>query len=195
MTQLAVLLLTLAAPTADDAKKPVVPPAARVTITAELACLHCTYGQGDGCAVCLNLGEKTPVLLAGKAAKQFEDERLSNKVVVAEGTLSLNKDKRLVLTSDNAHVYTDKDKGKAPDKGLVRVAGNACCAKCNLELCDECTVAIKNAALPIVLDGKLAAQHAMEGKEPQPSTAVGKLFLDKKGLLRLDATKFEMNKK
>jgi hypothetical protein len=193
MTKLAVLVLALAVPAADkDAKKPA---PARVTITAELACLHCTYGLGDNCAVCLNLGEKTPVLLAGKTVKQFEQDSLTKKVVVAEGTLALTKDKYLVLTSDEGRFWTDKDKGKAPDKGMVLVAGNACCGKCNLELCDECTVAIKNADFPIVLDGKLAAQHAMEGKDPQPSTAVGKVFLDKKGLLRLEATKFEMLKK
>jgi len=41
------MLLALAAAGADkEAKKPA--PAARVTITAELACLHCTFGEGDG---------------------------------------------------------------------------------------------------------------------------------------------------
>ena len=194
MNPFAVLVLALAAPCADkEAKKPV--PPAKVIITAELACLHCTYGQGDSCATCLNLGEKTPVLLAGKTAKQFEPDSLSKKVVVIEGTLSVNKDKRLVLTADEGRFHGDKDKGKAPEKGQAFVTGNACCGKCNLELCEECTVAIKNADFPIVLDGKLAAQHAMEGKDPQPSTAAGKLFLDKRGLIRLDAAKFEMLKK
>src|SRR5262245_59427073 len=104
MTQFAVLLLSLAAG-ADDAKKPV--PPARVTLTAELACTHCTFGEGDTCAVCLKIDDKTPVLLAGKTAKQFSDESLTKKVVVIEGVLSVNKDKRLVLTSDEGRFYTD----------------------------------------------------------------------------------------
>src|SRR6266581_2267465 len=106
MTQLAVLLLALTTPAVDqgttDAAKTAAP--ARVTITAELACLHCTFGEGDHCAVCLKVDDQTPVVLEGKAAQQFEEARLSKKVLVAEGTLSVDKDKRLVLTSDNAHL-------------------------------------------------------------------------------------------
>jgi len=191
MTQLAVVLLALAAG-AEEAKPQ---PAARVTVTAELACMHCTFGEGDTCAACLKLDDKTPLLLAGKVAKQFADESLTKKVVVITGAVTVTKERRLVLTGDDGHFLTDKDKGKAPEKGQARVEGNACCAKCNLNLADECTVAIKNASYPIVLDGKLAAQHAMEGKDLQPSAAVGKLFVDKRGLLRLDAAKFEMSKK
>jgi hypothetical protein len=156
--------------------------------------MHCTFGEGDHCAVCLKLDDKTPVLLAGKTAKQFEEDRLSGKVVVIEGTLSLNKDKRLVLTSDAGRFFTDADRNKAPAKGEVRVVGLACCGKCDLGLCDECTLAIKNAGNPIVLDGKLAAQHAEEGKEAKQATVTGKLFLDKRGLIRVEAKKVEVKK-
>src|SRR5437763_16427319 len=109
-----VLPLLLALSIAAD--KPV-PPAAKTTVTAELACLHCTFGEGDGCAVCLKVDDKTPVLLAGKVARQFEEMRLSKKVVVVEGVLSLDKNKHLVLTGDSGRLYTDKDKGKCPDEG------------------------------------------------------------------------------
>jgi predicted nucleic acid-binding protein len=195
MTRLAVIVLALAAAgaTADD-KKPEQAPSAQVAITAELACMHCTFGEGESCAVCLKLDEKTPILLAGKTAKQFEEDSLSKKVVVIEGALSLNKDKRLVLTSDAGRLLTDADKGKVPEKGEARVVGLACCGRCDLALCDECTLAIKNAGGPIVLDGKLAAQHAEEGKEAKMVTTTGKLFIDKRGLLRLDAKKVEFKK-
>src|SRR5438552_15034249 len=105
MTTVASLLLAFAvyAPV-GDAKQPKPPASARVTITAELACLHCTFGQGENCAVCLKLDDKTPLPLAGKAAKEFEEMRLSKKLLVAEGTLSLDKDKRLLLTRDKAHL-------------------------------------------------------------------------------------------
>ncbi len=190
MTQLVCLLLAVTT-SADgkETKKPA--PPARVVITAELACLHCTFGEGDSCAVCLKLDDKTPVLLAGKAAKEFEEMRLDRKVLVAEGTLSINKDKRLVLTSNSAHLYTDKDKGKVPEKGQARVTGASCCGKCDLELCDQCAVAIKNGTFPIVLDGKLAMQHVKEGKDAKLVTATGKVFIDKRGLLRLEALKLE----
>jgi hypothetical protein len=181
-------LVLLAALPAADQKAPAKPaaPAARVTVTAETACLHCTFGEGEHCALCVKLDDKTPVLLEGKAAKPFFAARLDGKVVVAEGTLALSKDKRLVLTCDNVHAWTDKDKGKSPDKGKVRVAGTACCGQCDLGVCDACTLAVGNGTLPVVLDGKLAAGHA-EAKDGQTLTAVGKLFRDKRGLLRLQA--------
>ncbi|HXG10584.1 MAG TPA: hypothetical protein VNK04_12555 [Gemmataceae bacterium] len=196
MTRLAMILLALAVPAAiaDDKKPAPEPSAAQVVITAELACLHCTFGEGDACAVCLKVDDKTPVLLAGKSAKQFAEDRLSGKVVVIEGTLSLNKDRRLVLTSDQGRLVTDKDKEKVPAKGQARVVGIACCGRCDLAVCEECTLAIKNAAQPIILDGQLAAQHAEEGKEAKPVTAIGRLFLDKRGLVRLDAGKVEFKK-
>jgi len=192
MTTLSFVLLA-ALPGADQKApaKPAAPPA-RVTVTAPTACLHCSFGEGEDCALCLKLDDKTPVLLDGKAAKPFFASRLDGKVVVAEGTLALSKDKRLVLTCDNVHAYSDKD--KAPEKGKVRVAGTACCGSCDLNVCDECTLAVANGALPVVLDGKLAAGHA-EAKEGQTLTAVGRLFRDKRGLLRLQADSADLKKK
>jgi hypothetical protein len=193
MSSLPALLLCLAVTAADKDAKPA-PQPARVTVTAELACLHCTFGEGDGCAVCLKLDAKTPVLLAGKIAKQFHEDRLGKKVVVVEGTLSRNKDKRLVLTGDSGRFYTDKDKGKVPAKGEVRVAGKACCGQCDLKVCDECTLAVVNGKLPIILHGKLASGHAEKG-DGKTITASGKLFIDKRGLVRLDARKVDLGKK
>ena len=92
-------LVLLAALPGADQKAPARP--ARVTVTAETACLHCTFGEGEHCALCLKLDDKTPVLLDGKAARPFFASRLDGKVVVAEGTLALSKDKRLMLTCDN----------------------------------------------------------------------------------------------
>jgi hypothetical protein len=194
MTTLTFVLLA-ALPGADQKApaKPATPPA-RVSVTAPTACLHCSFGEGEDCALCLKLDDKTPVLLEGKAARPFFEGRLDGKVVVAEGTLTLSKDRRLVLTCENVHAWTDKDKGKAPEKGKVRVAGTAVCGQCDLGVCDECTLAVGNGALPVVLDGKLAAGHA-EAKEAQTLTAVGKLFRDKRGLLRLQAESVDLKKK
>jgi hypothetical protein len=192
MIRLALILLAATA-VADD-KKPT-PPAAQVVITAELACLHCTFGEGEGCAVCLKLDDRMPVMLAGKTAKQFAEDRLGKKLVVVEGTLTLDKDQRLLLTSDQGRFFTDADKGKAPARGETRVVGDACCGRCDLGLCEECALAIVNSTRPVVLDGKLALQHAEQGKEAQTVTAVGRLFLDKRGVLRLDATRVELKKK
>ena len=194
MTSLALVLLA-ALPGADQkAPAKVAAPPARVTVTAETACLHCSFGEGEDCALCLKVDDKTPVLLEGKAAKPFFEGRLERKVVVAEGTLAVSKDKRLVLTCDNVHAWTDKDKGKAPEKGKVRVAGTACCGSCDLGVCDECTLSVANGGLPVVLDGKLAAGH-VEAKEGQTLTAVGKLFRDKRGLLRLQADSVDLKTK
>jgi hypothetical protein len=103
MTPLTLALLLVAAPANADKDKPAkTSPPARVVITAEVACLHCTFGEGDGCAVCLKLDDKTPLVLAGKAAKELFEHRLSKKVVTLEGALSLNKDKRMQLTSEVA---------------------------------------------------------------------------------------------
>ena len=100
MTILSLLLaLSVAAEKPEPPKAAV---AAKVTVTAPLACLHCTFGEGDGCAVCLKLDDKTPLVLAGKAAKELHSLRLSKNVVTLEGTLSLTKEKRMQLTSDTA---------------------------------------------------------------------------------------------
>jgi hypothetical protein len=194
MVPTTLLLLALTVPAVDDAaKKP--DPAARVTITAEVACLHCTFGQGDGCAACLALDDKTPVVLEGKAAKQFVDERFSKKVLVVEGVLSINKDKRLVLTSDDAHVLSDKDKGKAPAKGEVRIVGTSCCAHCDLGVAKSCAVAIKNATFPVVLQGKLAEQCNDEDRDARVAVGTGKLSQGADGQLRLDVKQLTIEKK
>src|SRR5207247_877698 len=163
--------------------------------------------EGDGCAAALKIDDKTPILLEGKAGKEFFKARFDKKVLVASGSLTINKDKKLVLTSDDAHVLSDADKGKAPlqgqvrvvgtpvcdvaDKGKgapsgqVRVVGTPVCGRCELALCDECTLAILNAAAPIILDGDLASQHAEEGKGSRQASVVGKPYIDKRGLLRV----------
>jgi hypothetical protein len=197
MTQLAVLLLALTIPAAGQvpAETPKAAAPAQVTITAELACLHCTFGEGDGCAVCLKLDDKTPVVLAGQAAKQFAEDRLSQKVVVVEGVLTIGENKRLLLTSKNARLHTEQDKTKAPVKGQTLAVGAPCCGHCDLKVTDGCTLAIVNTRFPIVLDGKLATQYAEEAQGAKAVTVEGKLFLDKQGLLRLQATKVEINNK
>ncbi len=192
MVQTALVLLALAVPAADDAKK--TDPAARVTVTAEVACLHCTFGQGDGCAACLALDDKTPIVLEGKAAKQFMEDRFSKKVLVVEGVLSINKDKRLVLSSDDAHVLNDKDKGKAPEKGEVRITGTSCCAHCDLGIAKSCAVAIKNATFPIVLQGTLAEKCNEEDRDAKVAVGTGKLSLDANGVLRLDVKQLTIGK-
>jgi hypothetical protein len=116
-------------------------------------------------------------------------------VLGAGGTLSLNKDKRPVLTNGEARLVDEKDKGKIPEKGQVQVKGTQCCGHCDLDLCTECTVAVKNAAFPIILDGKLALQHSSEGMEAKTFVATGRLFIDKRGLVRLDAVKLDTEKK
>src|SRR5262245_418432 len=125
MRWLAILLLQPLSAAADqDKEKP--PPPARVTVNAELACLHCTFGGGEQCAVCLKLDAKTPLVLTGKAVKEFEDARLEKKLLVATGTLARDKDKRLVLATENAALFADvkeKDKDKAPAAGQARVEG------------------------------------------------------------------------
>jgi hypothetical protein len=179
MPYTAILMLALVAPSAnEDAKKG--PPAAKVTVTAESACLHCTFGVGDSCALCLKLDETTPVVLEGKPSEEFFENRLTGALLVVEGTLSVNKDKRLVLTTAKARPYTDKDKGKAPEKGEVRVSGTPYLAR-------DGGVALRNGAHPIMLDGKLADR----GKEAKSLTASGKMSLDKGGTVRLAAKKVE----
>jgi hypothetical protein len=168
MSTFGLVLLTLVAADAGKA-----PPPAKVAVTAQLGCLHCDFGEGDECAVCLKINELTPVMLAGKAGKDLAEDRLSRKVVVIDGVLTLNKDKRLVLTGDRFQLLTGTDAEKAP-KGQARIVGTAC--------------------FPIILDGKLADQHA-HAEEQQTLTAEGRLFVDKKGLVRLEATKATLSKK
>ncbi|HEV3023156.1 MAG TPA: hypothetical protein VGX76_11845, partial [Pirellulales bacterium] len=130
---------------------------------------------------------------AGKGAADLEKERFSKKVLVAEGTLSVNKDKRMVLTIENSHFFDEeKDKGKVPETGLARVSGTTACAHCDLHLTQECAVSIRNGDSAVVLDGKLAKSCSEDAKT---ITAVGKLFLDKDGLVRLDAKSIDPTKK
>jgi hypothetical protein len=170
MSTAAILLLALVGD--GDAKKS--PPAAKVTITAETACTHCTFGFGDSCAVCLKLDEVTPIILEGKAAEEYFESRLTGALLVVEGALSVNADKRLVLKIDKARPYADKDKGKAPAKGETRVEGTV--------YAEKGTVAIRNGDHPIHVDGK----RLEEGKT---AAATGLLSLDKNGKVRFEVKK------
>jgi hypothetical protein len=166
MQAYAICLLALVAGF-DDKKAPT---PAKVTITAETACGHCTFGFGDSCALCLKLDDVTPIILEGKASEEFFDSRLSGTLLIVEGTLSVNKDKRLVLKADKARAFADKDKGKAPNKGEACIEGDVVSVKG--------APAIRNGDYPIALAGK----HT-EGK---PATLTGVLAIDKEGKLRLE---------
>jgi hypothetical protein len=165
----AVFLLALVAQ--SDAKK--TPAPAKITITAETACGHCTFGFGDSCALCLKLDDVTPILLEGKASEEFFESRLSSTLIIVEGTLSVNQDKRLVLKADKARAYTEKDKDKAPKKGDVRIEGDV--------IAVNGKAAFRNGEHPISLAGKQT-----EGKN---TTLTGTLAIDKDGKLRLDSKK------
>src|SRR5262245_43022981 len=186
MHAFALVLLAAAGAGGGTKTNPKAPPAATVTTTAELACLHCPLGGGDGCAVCLKVDDKTPVLLTGKAGKELHEDRLQKKVVTIKGVLTLNKDKRLQLAGETA---AGKD---APGKGMARVQGAPCCGKCDLGLCDECTIAVRNGDFTVILDGKLAQDHA---EDATGIIAEGRLFVDKRGLVRLMATRVNLQKK
>jgi hypothetical protein len=183
-------LLVVSGPAADVPKTP---PPAKVAITAAIACLHCDYGEGDGCAACLKIDDATPVKLAGKVAANLQEERFSKKVVTIEGTLVV-KDGRLLLTADRSRPFDEQNPGDAPAKGTARIAGTACCGSCDLKLCEECTLAVVNGTAPVVLDGKLAAQHA-ELAEARALVAEGRPFVDKRGVVRLAATKTTFGEK
>jgi hypothetical protein len=194
MTHLALMLFALAAPAADKADKPdeaKKAPTARVVLTAPVACLHCDFGEGDGCTGCLKLDEKTPLRLEGKPAETLHELRFNKVSAIAEGTLTLNKDKKPVLTLTAARIFTDKDKGTAPAVGEARVTGVSCCGKCDLNITKVCTVSFRNGTAPIVLSGKLAEVCSEEGTN---YIALGKLFVDKTGVLRLEATKLDEEK-
>ena len=182
-TALIGLSLLAAEPAAE--KQP--EPGAKVVITAEAACLHCHFGIGESCAVALKVDDKTPIVLEGKPAGDLFKARFKKQVFVVEGTLAL-KDKQMVLTAASCRPYDDKEKDKVPTKGLAYLQGPAICGKCDLSLCDSCTLAVKNGKSPILLDGELAQDHA-EGKGTLLVT--GKLFVDKRGLLRVEAKKVE----
>jgi len=190
MTSFLALLLAVSSPAGDKQPKPPAP--AQVTVTGELVCLHCHIGEGDSCAPALRLDGKVPLILAGKAAKKFEELTFDEKKLVATGALSLNKNKRMVLTSDDAQVLTGKEKVKVPPLGRARLVGTPICGKCQLMVCEECTLAVANGKAAIILDGKYAQDHA---EDYRTITATGRLFIDRRGLLRLDATKVDLTKK
>jgi len=170
MSITALLLLALVAD--GDSKK--TPPAAKVTVTAETACTHCTFGFGESCALCLKLDESTPIILEGKAAEECFESRLSGTLLVVEGALSVNADKRMVLRVAKARPYSDKDKAKAPDKGQARVEGTV--------YSEKGTLAIRNGDHAILL----------HGKQPEAGKAAaldGELSLDKAGKIQLEAKK------
>jgi len=160
----------------DDKKAPA---PAKLTITAETACGHCTFGFGDSCALCLKLDDVTPIILEGKSTEKFFESRLSGTVLIVEGTLTVNKDKRLVLKAEKARVFADKDKGKAPNKGEARIEGEVISVKGS--------PAIRNGNYPIALAGK----HT-EGK---PASLTGELAIDKDGKLRLGQKKPDSDKR
>jgi hypothetical protein len=194
MTSAALLFLALTIPAADkDAKDtkdaPKTFPPAKVTVTGELACLHCGFGVGDSCCSAIKIDDKTPLQLKGKVADELKKDRFDKKTVVAEGTLSVSKDKVLVLTVDKAHFLSEKE--KAPPAGEARITGVSACASCDLKLTDDCKVAFRNGEAPILLDGKLSEKCAEGGKT---FTATGKLSVDKDGHVRLDAKTVEPEK-
>lgn len=190
MTSLATLLLGLAVLGADKDVKEEIKKAqpAKVTVTADLVCLHCAFGVGDGCCAALKLDDKTPIRLTGKQADELENERFGKKVYVINGTLTVGKDKVLTLAVDSARVFTDKDKELAPTKGEVRISGTSACGHCDLKITDSCRVALKNADFPILLDGKEAEKCEADGKL---YTATGKLSLNKAGVVQLEIRKLE----
>jgi hypothetical protein len=173
MTSL-VLLLALSAPSAEPAK----PAPAKVTITAEVACAHCAFGieSEGGCAPCLKLDDKTPVILKGKISEPLLKARFDKKVFVVEGTLSVNKEKVLVLDLSAARERTDADKGKAPDAGQARLTGTVTPKDGGLTL--------QNGTTPVTVESKVAPT------EEKPVTVTGKLGV-KDGKPRLEASSLE----
>jgi hypothetical protein len=190
----ALLILALTLPGADkdakDTKEPAKTfPPAKVIVTGELACLHCSFGVGETCCSAIKIDEKTPVQLTGKVAEELKKDRFDKKTVVAEGTLTVGKDKILVLAVDKAHFLSEKE--KAPPAGEAQVTGVSACASCDLKLTSDCKVAFRNGTNPILLDGKLSEKCAEGGKT---FIATGKLSVDKDGHVRLDAKTLEAEK-
>jgi hypothetical protein len=181
------LALTVAAEPAADSTKPL-PPQAKVTVTASITCSHCEFNIGDSCGACLKLDEKTPVLLEGKLVEALNKERFSEKVFVAQGTLSVNKDRHLVLNVESAHALGDADKDKAPPAGAVRVEGSPACAHCDLHIGTSCNLAIKNAAHPILVE------KGGDDSDGKVAIVVGRPYVDKDGLLHVEARQVKLEK-
>lgn len=173
---------------AEPPQAPAAGKAASVVVTGELACLHCHFGIGDGCAVALKVDDKTPLVLDGEPAKELFKKRFKKETVVVEGDLRL-KDKQMTLVAAKSRAFDAKSKDPAP--GTAFVSGEAVCGKCDLGKCDSCTLAVSNGDYPVILDGKLAEGHA-HGLGTLLVT--GKLKIDGQGLLRLDASKVDGKK-
>lgn len=193
MTPLATLLLSLAALGADNDAKDVKQEIkkaqpAKVTVTAELACLHCSFGVGDSCCAAMKLDDKTPIRLTGKQADELEKERFGKKTYVISGTLTVGKDKVMTLAVDSARVFGDADKDLAPAKGEVRITGTSACGHCDLKITESCQTALKNGDFPVLLSGKEAEKCESDGKT---YTATGKLSLTKAGVVQLELKKLE----
>lgn len=106
----------------------------------------------------------------------------------AEGMLATKGKKRLVLLADSVTPLGEKNKASFPPVGKATVEGKAVCGKKDLKLADAPTLSVLNGALPVVLSGmKARADAAGKGV----IRATGKLSVDKKYLLRLDAEKLE----
>jgi hypothetical protein len=82
----------------------------------------------------------------------------------------------VVLVADKLTEVADRDKARFPAFGKVRIEGKAICAKRDLNVLDEPTLAVENGPLPIVLDGPKARADAR-----------GKGILRVTGSLRVDA--------
>jgi len=173
MTSIA-LLLALTAPAADAPK----PMPAKVTISAELVCAHCSFGieSEGGCCPCLKLDDKTPVIIKGKGSDDLLKSRFAKKTFVVDGTLSMNKEKLLVLDMTAVRERTDADKGKAPDAGQVKITGTAGIKDGKLIL--------QNADVPVTVESKTAPT------EEKPITVTGKVTV-KDGKVSLEASSLE----
>jgi hypothetical protein len=181
--------LALAAPaTAVEPEK--APKSAKAVVTAEVAPAKTPKGQTEAARLVLRINDKTEVLLDLSKVKDTPAVRQPGGVVTVTGVLTLDG-KQAVLTAESVKVFDGKD--KAPAKGVTYLEGDAICGKCDLAKCDVCTLAVKNAAAPVILDGDLAQDHA-DGKGP--IGVWGRLFVDDRGLLRIEATKVvELTKK
>jgi hypothetical protein len=171
-----------AKPDAKDAKP------AKVVVTAEVACLHCHFGIGDGCAPALRLDDKTALLVEGKATATLAPVTFKKRGAVVEGTLSI-KDKQLLLAAETAKLLDEKE--ARPAKALAVIEGTPICGRCDLSLCEECTLAVKNGKTPIILDGSKALDHAEDLKW---IGVTGHVKIDGRGLLRIDANKVDKKK-
>jgi len=161
---------------------------AKVTVTGEVACLHCHFGQGNGCAPALRLDDKTPLPVLGKAAEVLAPVTFKKRVAAVEGALEL-REKQMVLSAGAAKLLDEKE--PRPARAVAVVEGKPICGRCDLAVCEECTLAVKNGKSPIILDGSKALDHA---EDLSWIGVTGHLKVDARGLLRIDAAKVEKKK-